>query len=75
MTYKRQKATKVKSKREESLTKQSIFSVNIVFSRRCIWILLELVARWTQHFTKIDQKTRKIGQIYIWNPMTTGFIM
>ena len=21
--------------------------------------------------TKIDQKTRKIGQIYIWNPMTT----
>ena len=22
-----------------------------------------------------DQKTRKIGQIYIWNPMTTGFIM
>ena len=27
------------------------------------------------NFTKIDQKTRKIGQIYIWNPMTTGFIM
>ena len=24
---------------------------------------------------KIDQKTRKIGQSYIWNPMTTGFIM
>ena len=24
--------------------------------------------------TKIDQKTRKIRQIYIWNPMTTGFI-
>ena len=22
--------------------------------------------------SKIDQKTRKIGQIYIWNPMTTG---
>ena len=21
--------------------------------------------------SKIDQKTRKIGQIYIWNPMTT----
>ena len=30
--------------------------------------MLELVGRWTQHFTKIDQKTRKIGQIYIWNP-------
>ena len=26
-------------------------------------------------FTKIDQKTSKIGQIYIWNPMTTGFFM
>ena len=22
--------------------------------------------------SKIDQKIRKIGQIYIWNPMTTG---
>ena len=37
----------------------------IVFSRRSIWILLEL-------FTKIDQKTHKIGQIHIWNPMTTS---
>ena len=26
-------------------------------------------------FTKIDQRTHKIGQIHIWNPMTTGFIM
>ena len=25
--------------------------------------------------TKIDQRRHKIGQIYIWNPMTTGFIM
>ena len=48
---------------------------NIVFSRRSILVLLELVGRWTQQFTKIDQKTRKIGQIYIWNPMTTRFIM
>ena len=37
--------------------------------------MLELVGRWTQHFTKIDQKTRKIGQIYIWKPMTTGIIL
>ena len=37
--------------------------------------MLELVGRSTQHLTKIDQKTRKIRQIYIWNPMTTGFIM
>ena len=56
-TDKRQKATIVKWKREESLTKQSIF-----------WVSLELVDRWTQ-FTKTDQMTRKIGQIYIWNPI------
>ena len=31
--------------------------------------------RWTQHFAKIDQKTRKIGQIYIWNHKAAGFIM
>ena len=74
MTDKRQKATKVKCKRKESLTKQSILW-NIVFSWRSIWVLLELVGRWTQHFTKIDQKTRKIGKIYVWNPMNTGFIM
>ena len=33
------------------------------------------VRRRTQHFTEIDQKKRKIEQICIWNPMTTGFIM
>ena len=38
------------------------------------WWNSELVGRWTQHFTKIDEKTRKIGQSYLWNPMTTGFI-
>ena len=27
-----------------------------------------------QHFSKIDQEKRKIEQIYIWNPMTSGFI-
>ena len=62
MTDKRQKAIKVKCKREESLTKQSI-------------VLLQLVDRWTQHLTDIDQKTRNIGQVYIWKPMTTGIIM
>ena len=72
MTDKRQKDTKVKCKRDESQTKQSIF-VNIVFSRGRIWVLLELIHRWTQHFSKTDQEKRK--QIYIWNPMTTGFIM
>ena len=33
-------------------------------------------ARWQMNTTlEIDQKTRKIGQIYTGNPMTTGFIM
>ena len=36
--------------------------------------MLELVRRCTQHFTKIDQEKRKIEQICIWKPMTTGFI-
>ena len=29
---------------------------NIFFSRRSIWVLLELVRRWKQHLTKIDSK-------------------
>ena len=33
---------------------------NIVFSRRSVGVLLELVPRSTQHFTKIDQNKRKI---------------
>ena len=74
MTDERQKATKVKCERDESLTKQSIF-VDIVFSRTSIWVLLELVRRWTQHFTKIHYEKPKIEQICICNPMTTGFIM
>ena len=48
---------------------------NIVFSRSNIWVFLELIRRWTQHFTKIDQEKCKIEQICIWHPMTTGFIM
>ena len=41
----------------------------LVFSKS-IWVLLELIGRWTQHFTKIDQEKCKIEQICIWNPMT-----
>ena len=58
-----------------SITKQAILR-SIFFSRRIsIWVLLELVCRSTQHFTKIDQEKCKIEQIWIWNPRTTGFIM
>ena len=69
-----QKAANVKFIHNESLTKQSIF-VESIFSRRSIWVLLEFIRRWTQHLTKIDQEKRKIEQICIWSPMTTGFIM
>ena len=31
----------------------------IFFSRRSIWVLLELVRRWTQHFSKIYREKRK----------------
>ena len=57
-----------------NLLQNSQYLWNIVFSKSSIWVLLQLIRRWTQHFTKIDQKTRKIGQIYIWNPMTTRCI-
>ena len=72
MTDKRQKAAKVKCKRDESQNSQ--YWWNIVFSKSSIWVLLQLIRRWTQHFTKIDPEKRKIEQICIWNPMTTGFI-
>ena len=37
--------------------------------------MLQVIRRWTQHFSKIDQEKRKIEQlICIWKPMTTGFI-
>ena len=39
--------------------KQSIF-VAYILSWRSIWVLLELVRRWTKHFTKIDQEKREI---------------
>ena len=54
--------------------KQSTFVKYIIFSRGTFEFAR---ARWqiTQYFKKIDRKTRKICQIYIWNPMTTGFIM
>ena len=58
-----------------NLWQNSQYLWNVVFSRSNIWVLLELIRRWTQHFTKIDQEKRKIEQICIWNPMTTGFFM
>ena len=58
-----------------NLQQNSQYLWNIVFSKSSIWVLLELICRWTQRFTKIDQEKCKIEQICIWKPMTTGFIM
>ena len=58
-----------------NLQQNSQYLWNIVFSKSSVWVLLEFMRRWTQHFTKIDQEKLKIEQICIWNPMTTGFIM
>ena len=57
-----------------NLKQNSQYLWNIVFSSRSIWVLLELIHRWTQHFSKIDQEKCKIEQICIWNPMTTGLL-
>ena len=74
MTDKSHKATKV-NLNAKNLQQNSQYLWNIVFSRRSIRVLWELVGRSTQHFSKIDHKTCKIGQSCIGNPMTTGFIM
>ena len=37
--------------------------------------MLELIRRRTQNFTIIDQEKHKIEQIYIWNPLTTAFMI
>ena len=54
---------------------KTVNSWNIFFSRKSILVSLELVHSSTQSFTIIDQEKHKIKQIYIWNPMITGFIM
>ena len=48
-----------------NLQQNSQYVWNIVFSRRSLWVLLELIRRWTQHFSKVDQERRKIEQICI----------
>ena len=74
MTEKRQKTTR-SNVNAMNLQQNSQYLWDIVFSKSSIWVLLELIRRWTQNFSKIDQEKRKIEQIRIWNPMTTGFIM
>ena len=44
----------------KNLLRNSQYLWNIVFSTRSIWVLMELIHRWTQHFSKIDQEKRKI---------------
>ena len=71
----RQKATKFKCKRDESITKQSVFLEYILLSKFFFRVSLELFRKRSQNFTIIDQEKHKIKQIYFENPTTTGFIM
>ena len=75
MTDERQKATKFKCKRDESITKQSVFLEYILLSKFLFRVLLELFRKGSRNFTIIDQENHKIKQINIENPTTTGFIM
>ena len=59
MTDKRQKATKVKCKRDESLTKQSIFvEYSLLYSKHLSFAGAR--SQMNTHFTKIDQQRPKI---------------
>ena len=64
-----------KCKRDESITKQSVFLEYILVSKFFFCVLLELVRKGSQNFTIIDQEKHKIKQMYIENSTTTGFIM
>ena len=78
MTDKRQDATKFKWPsyvNAINLSQNSRFSGNVFFSRKTIWNLLEFISRWTQAFTKIDQKKHKIEQICIWSLLMTGLMI
>ena len=58
-------ATKVKCKRRDywiNLWQNSQCLWNIVFSRRSIWVLLELIGRWTWHFTKSTRRHIKLDK-------------
>ena len=72
MTDKRQNATKVNVNTMNPL-QNSLYLWNIVLSRRSIWVLLELVHRWTQHFilpklTRRKVKLNKFAFGTIWLP-------
>ena len=84
MTNKRQKATKVKwkwgRKHNESTTKQLICLEYNYSSLEKEFSLVEFcwssfACSRTQNFTIVDEEKDKIKQIYIWNTMTTGYIM
>ena len=64
MTDKRQKATKVKGKRDESLTKQSIFVEYILLLKKHL-SFARAPLQMNTILTKIDQEKCKIEQICI----------
>ena len=67
MTDKRQKATKVKCKREESLT-NILYLWNIVFSRRSIWVLLSSLADEHNTSPKSTRRHAKLDKFIFGSP-------
>ena len=67
----------MKCKQDESKYKTVTIHGECSSSLEEAWVLLELVRRRTQNFTKTDYEKPKIEQIYkyIWNPKTTVLIM
>ena len=63
MTDKRQLATKVKCKRDKSITKEAIMVEYILLLKKHLSFTGALRG-WTQNFTKIDQKKHKIKPIF-----------
>ena len=69
MTDKRQKATKVKCKCNESITKQnSQYLWNIFFSGRSSWVLLELFADEHNTFPKLTRRNVKLNKFAFRTP-------
>ena len=62
MTDKSQEATNTNTM---NLLQNGQYSWNTFFSIRSIWVLPDLIRRWTQHFSEIDQEKRKIEKICI----------
>ena len=68
---KRPQRSNVKAKK---LEQNSQYLLNILFSRRRIWVLLELVGRWTQKLPKSTRRTVKLYKFVFGTPWLPDFL-